>query len=544
VEDRWRPLVVLIRSSNPAHRSFGTGFPFYCEGQVTWIVTCAHVVDDIISEINEGGGESNKITADDAEATLVASGLSNNSGIDIAVLRVGKPLDRLSLRRAFDEKGKSFTTSGFQRSDRDFIIRQLEGTFGGQIETGRGEQAHFVKAWDLEINDSRHHLQDGYSGSPVIDRSNCAVAVVNTKEGTGNRGTAISVEAIEKVWSEMPPHLFELPPCKLPRRKVLLVGLVAGGVVAIGGITGITWWILSAHPLYTYHGHSGSVYSVAWSPDSKRIASASTDMTVQVWDAADGGNVYIYRGHADFVEKVAWSPNGRRIASGSGGEAGKSDNTIQAWDAADGGNVYIYRGYTSKVRAVTWSPDNKRIASTDGNNTVQVWEDGATGGNAFTYHGHSGDVYAVAWSPPSTDRPLIASGGTDMTVQVWDAADGSHVYSYPGDSGYVQAVAWSPDGKRIVSGGSTVQVWDAENGNHVYTYRGHSGNVYSVAWSPDSKQRIASAGGDKTVQIWDAENGNHINTYPGYTHEVAWSPDGTRIAFANDDGTVQVWQAM
>jgi eukaryotic-like serine/threonine-protein kinase len=90
----------------------------------------------------------------------------------------------------------------------------------------------------------------------------------------------------------------------------------------------------------------------------------------------------------------------------------------------------------------------------------------------------------------------------------------------------------------------TVQVWDAADGSHVYTYRGHSEVTYSVAWSPDSKQRIASAGGDKTVQIWDAENGNHINTYPGYTHEVAWSPDGTRIAFANDDGTVQVWQAM
>ncbi len=78
-------------------------------------------------------------------------------------------------------------------------------------------------------------------------------------------------------------------------------------------------------PLYTYRGHSHSVDAVAWSPDGKRIASASVDRTVQVWDAADGGHVYTYRGHASSVYMVAWSPDGRRIASGG------YDNTVQVW---------------------------------------------------------------------------------------------------------------------------------------------------------------------------------------------------------------------
>src|SRR5205807_97475 len=77
--------------------------------------------------------------------------------------------------------------------------------------------------------------------------------------------------------------------------------------------------------LYTYRGHSGVVWSVAWSLDSKRIASGSFDGTVQVWDAADGSNVYTYRGHSSLVDTIAWSPDGKRIASGGV----KYDKTVQ-----------------------------------------------------------------------------------------------------------------------------------------------------------------------------------------------------------------------
>ena len=63
--------------------------------------------------------------------------------------------------------------------------------------------------------------------------------------------------------------------------------------------------------------------------------------TVQVWDAADGGNVYTYQGHSDVVDSVAWSPDGKRIASGS------YDNTVQVWDATDGSNVFTYKGHSN-----------------------------------------------------------------------------------------------------------------------------------------------------------------------------------------------------
>jgi WD40 repeat protein len=292
--------------------------------------------------------------------------------------------------------------------------------------------------------------------------------------------------------------------------------------------------------LYTYRGHSDVVLAVAWSPDGKRIASGGDDQTVQVWDAANGGNVYTYRGHSQQVWAVVWSPNGKRIASGS------TDETVQVWDAANGGNVYTYRGHSAIVNAVAWSPDGKRIASGSTDETVQVW-DAANGGNVYTYRGHSNTVIAVVWSP---NGKRIASGGNDNTVQVWDAANGGNVFTYRGHSSPVYAVAWSPDGRHIASGGldNTMQVWDAANGGHVFT--SHTDFVHSVTWSPDGK-RIASGGGyyhgtDHTVQVWDATNGRNIYTYRKHSDEVtrvAWSPDGRRIASGSDDRTVQVWVA-
>ncbi len=337
---------------------------------------------------------------------------------------------------------------------------------------------------------------------------------------------------------------------QLTRRRVL-IGLAAIGVIAVGG--GITWFATSSKLaphmmstptplpigtlLYAYKGYSGSVDTVAWSPDGKHIAAGSADKTVQVWDAVDGGYVVTYKGHSSTVWAVAWSPDGKRIASSS-----DVDKKVQVWDAVDGGNVFTYHGHSDGVKAVAWSPDSKRIASGSWDRTVQVW-DAVDGGNVYTYKGHSDDVWAVAWS---LDGKRIASGSRDRTAQVWDAVDGGTTFIYHGHSD-VYAVAWSPDGKRIASGSwdRTVQVWDAVDGGNVYTYKGHSDHVYAVAWSPDGK-RIASASGDKTVQVWDAVDGGNVFTYHGHSDlvdAVAWSPDGKRIASSGNEKTVQVWIA-
>jgi hypothetical protein len=255
------------------------------------------------------------------------------------------------------------------------------------------------------------------------------------------------------------PPLRGVVASRITRRKVI-VGLgLAGLTIAGGGLVWLTHSYSTPTPVYTYRGHAAGVGAVAWSPNSKRIASGSDDNTVQVWDAANGGHVYTYQGHSNSVQAVAWSPGGPRIASGGGDESGH-DFTVQVWDAADGGHVYTYRGHSGVVNAVAWSPDGKRIASGSNDKTVKAW-DAVDGGHVYTYQGHTDGVTAVAWSP---DGKRIASGSNDKTVQVWDAADGRNVFTYPGHSNFVFTVAWSPDGRSIASGSNdkTVQVWPAE----------------------------------------------------------------------------------
>ncbi len=76
---------------------------------------------------------------------------------------------------------------------------------------------------------------------------------------------------------------------------------------------------------------------------------------------------FTYTGHSDAVSGVAWSPDGKRIASAS------SDGTVQVWNAANGSALSTYRGNTSEMLAVAWSPDSTHIASASNDKTVQIW---------------------------------------------------------------------------------------------------------------------------------------------------------------------------
>ncbi|HEX9131932.1 MAG TPA: serine/threonine-protein kinase [Ktedonobacteraceae bacterium] len=299
-----------------------------------------------------------------------------------------------------------------------------------------------------------------------------------------------------------------------------------------------------------YRKHSTAVLQIAWSPDGKKIASASADKTVHIWNATSKTPVLIYRNHSRPVSAVAWSPDGKRVVSGSW------DTTVQVWNVQTGRKLLTCRGFSQEVSCVAWSPDGKYIACGSLDTTVQVRQ-ADSGSRPYTHAGHTGPVHAVAWSPTIPSSPLengwriaSASGAAvnadvDNTVQLWNALSGDDLLIYRDHFYFVNAVAWSPDGKKIASASAdtNVQVWNVATGSNILTYRGHSSKVNAVAWSPNGK-RIASASDDRTVQIWDATTGETIFTYRGHTKEVssvAWSPNGTRIASAGYDATVHVW---
>src|SRR5262249_35318850 len=111
---------------------------------------------------------------------------------------------------------------------------------------------------------------------------------------------------------------------------------------------------LSHSELLTLKGHTGGVSSVAYSPDGKRLASASDDKTGKVWDAQTGKELLTHQG---LGYSVAFSPDGKRLASGGTYE-------VRVWDAQTGQELFSHKGRSRTITfgGVAFSPDGKRLA--------------------------------------------------------------------------------------------------------------------------------------------------------------------------------------
>jgi WD40 repeat protein/serine/threonine protein kinase len=283
--------------------------------------------------------------------------------------------------------------------------------------------------------------------------------------------------------------------------------------------------------LLTLKGHTSGITIVVYSPDGKRLASASSDQTVKVWDAQTGQELLSFKRHTGVVLSLAFSPDGKRLASG--GPATDGPYEVKVWDAQTGQEFFTLKDV---ARYPAFSPDGKRLAG--GNRRMgKVW-DAQTGQELLTFSGESNQV---TFSP---DGKRLATAA-DSTLKVRDAQTGQELFGCKGHSANIIRLAFSPDGKRLASASwdKTAKVWDAQTGEDLLTLKGHSDYVWSVSFSPDGK-RLAT-GGDKTVKVWDAQTGLELHTFKGHWAEVrtvAFSPDGERLASA-DGVEVKVWDA-
>jgi WD40 repeat protein len=283
-------------------------------------------------------------------------------------------------------------------------------------------------------------------------------------------------------------------------------------------------------------GHENSVRGCAWSADGLRIASASDDHTLRIWDAKSGACLATLEGHRGDVNGCAWSPDGQRIVSGS------EDETLRIWDAKSGACLATLEGHQDDVNGCAWSPDGLRIVSASHDRTLRIWDCKSCACLA-TLEGHEDSVSSCAWSP---DGLRIVSASRDAALWVWDANSGACLATLDGHRGFVTACAWSADGLRIASASDdhTLRIWDAKSGACLATLEGHQDDVNGCAWSPDGL-RIVSASDDKTLRIWDAKSGACLATLEGHRNSVfgcAWSPDGLRIVSASG-GTLRIWDA-
>lgn len=297
----------------------------------------------------------------------------------------------------------------------------------------------------------------------------------------------------------------------------------------------------AAAPVVLTDLHGDRLHAVAWSPDGRRLAGGSRDGTVTVWDAGTRAALGVLTGHDDSIGALAWSPDGDRLATAS------SDRTVRIWDAETHAAATVLTGHEQPVRDLAWSPGRRQLASASDDGTVRVWSL-TPGGPTTELTGHQAGVSAVSWSG---DGRRLASVSEDRTALVWNIAEAEEEGGEPqarklASLTPLNCVTWSPDGRHIAVGDDdrTAHVWDTDSGEESRLI-GHTDSVNGIAWHG---HRIATVSRDRTVAVWDSTpRGSRTGTLLGHddsVHNVSWSPDGTRLATASQDGTAVIWDVV
>jgi WD40 repeat protein len=292
--------------------------------------------------------------------------------------------------------------------------------------------------------------------------------------------------------------------------------------------------------------HGAPIVGLAWSHDSKVLASASHDKTICLWDVNDGKLVRRFTEPTDAVFAVALSQDGKWVAA-----AGR-DHAVRVWDRASGKLRWSTKAHGQAVYSLAFSHDSRWLTS--GGGVVRLW-DAATGnaGQEFRDPTDTDDaIFALAFSP---DDSLLAAGARDNGLRLWDVKSGKarhHMNTDPKRPVY--GLAFSPDGQRLASAhgglageGVPVHWWNTATGQRAGTLSGVGSTGLGVQFSTDGKALVVGPSEDKHNVGWfDLQTGKPLRTvasgvFPCYVATL--SPDGKIVATAGRDSRIVLHDA-
>ncbi len=336
-------------------------------------------------------------------------------------------------------------------------------------------------------------------------------------------------------------------------------------------VTGIGVWLYDAQTgteIALLTGHTAPVYSVAYAPDGKTLASASateirlwhpstqehkttfvgqgtTSLTyspdgrtlavgryqgVDLLNARTGKRELSLSGHAQNVHLLVFSSDGKKLVSAADSH---EDNRIRVWNARTGKLLRTLTGHTQSVHSLTFSPDNNTLVSAGQDGTIRLWNPN-TGKNTRTIEGWSN---SVAYFPDG--RGIAVSQGTELFLL--NANTGQFQRMFTGYAHAAHSLLFSSDGSTLVSNDleGTIGLWSIETISRRLTIESHF-NFGGTALSSNGKT-VAVVSGNR-VFFWNTLNGqfNKVLDAAGYGTSLAYSPDGKTLAIASSTGDPEI----
>lgn len=346
---------------------------------------------------------------------------------------------------------------------------------------------------------------------------------------------------------------------------------------ATGGADGTVRLWRQPTPVRSLAHHAKPIAAVATSGDGKVAVSSADDMTVQIWNLAEGKPSVALPTQTAAVAALAVSADGKLVATGD------ATGMIRIWNSADGKPVAAWGGHAAAVSSVKFDAAGTQLVSGGADGTVGLWKLPAAAPRmlqerepAATVVAVSADgklmavasadksfaVINVADGKPafakeklpqqptslafSADGTLLAVGNDGGKVVIYKT-DGSEAGTFADHKGAVSAVAFDPKTGKIATGGAdgALRLWGVETPERkqAWTIPAAPGGVTSVAFTPDGAT-LVTGGADKKVQSWNAADGKLVRTFAGPTDtatQVALSVDGTKLAAAGVDKAARVW---
>jgi WD40 repeat protein len=327
-------------------------------------------------------------------------------------------------------------------------------------------------------------------------------------------------------------------------------------VSANDNLLGVQWWNISdgARDSTVIDLHEESLREIRFSQDGRYLLTTSVDDTAAVWNAATSDLVVRLAGHTGDVWSIDMDATSERVVT-----AGR-DGSVRIWDRRAGSEVEVLAAESAPeqdseepipVWGARFSPDGQTVAIVDESGTLRLWN--WQTGEVRSIAAHNAAARGVGFHPQGQSLVTV---GTDGVARVWDVGSLELVGAPMSHENALRGVDVSLDGRLLATAGADglVAVWDLMSRRRVATMKGHQGTVWDVTFGFDSRL-VATAGEDGTARIWDTAPTTGSTLFAGHAPDVpkeefdtatgvrsvSLHPDGTFLATSSRDGTARIW---